>query len=171
MNFNADGYLEAGLHDMELDGIVEHFVTAFPTSNTRETIIGGYKKHRDELATLGVTCIQLLDGSFVSNKADPGDIDMVGFMDLEAVDALSPDDQMKLKALFSGKVTRDSHLCDAYFAPVVPPQHPLYDQLRSQRKYWMGEFGYDREDRPKGLVRTEVFPIAQTALEPDSENA
>jgi hypothetical protein len=33
---------------------------------------------------LGVPCQQFLDGSFASNKADPGDIDMVGFMDADA---------------------------------------------------------------------------------------
>lgn len=158
LNFNADGYLEAGLHDMELDGIVEHFVTAFPTSNTRSNIIEGYKKHRGEIVSLGIPCLQFLNGSFASNKADPGDIDMVGFMDMEAVDALSPADKSKLEALFSGKATRDTHLCDAYFVPTVPAHHPLHNQLRSQRKYWMGEFGYDREDKPKGLIRTEILP-------------
>lgn len=160
MNFNSDGYLEAGLHDMEIDEIVEHFVTAFPTSNTRLSIIDGYKKHSAEVAALGLSCTELLDGSFASNKADPGDIDMVGFMDLAAVDALDAVAQAKLKALFSGKVTRGTHLCDAYFVPTVPEDHPAYDQLRTQRKYWMGEFGYDREDRPKGIIRTQVAPAA-----------
>lgn len=169
MNFNTDGYLEAGLHDMELDGIVEHFVTAFPTSNTRTNIIDGYKKHCQELADLGVACTEFLDGSFASNKSDPGDIDMVGFMDLDAVDALSPADQIKLKALFSGKATRVTHMCDAYFVPTVPVHHPDFDRLRAQRKYWMGEFGYDREDRPKGMIRTEV--ALKPALSPEDGDA
>lgn len=163
MNFNADGYLEAGLHDMELDGIVEHFVTAFPTSNTRPNIIDGYKRHRDEVAALGVACTEFLDGSFASNKADPGDIDMVGFMDLDAVDALSPADQARLKALFAGKATKAAYMCGAYFVPTVPPTHPAFNQLRTQRKYWMGEFGYDREDRAKGMIRTEVTPAPKAA--------
>lgn len=148
---------------MELDKIVEHFVTAFPTSNTRSNIIDGYKKHSAEVAALGVACTEILDGSFASNKADPGDIDMVGFMDLDAVDALDATAQMKLRVLFAGKATRNTHLCDAYFVPTVPEYHPDYNQLRSQRKYWMGEFGYDREDRPKGMIRTQVAPAPAPA--------
>ena len=160
LNFNANGYLEAGFHDMEINEIVEHFVTAFPTSNTRSSIIDGYKKHSAEVAALGVACTEFLDGSFASNKADPGDIDMVGFMDLAAVDALDAAAQAKLEALFSGKATRATHLCDAYFVPTVPENHPNYSKLRAQRKYWMGEFGYDREDCPKGIIRTQVAPAA-----------
>lgn len=170
MNFNADGYLDAGLHDMDFEGIVEHLVTAFPTSNTRSTIITGYKRHRSEVSAFGITCIQLIDGSFVSNKADPGDIDLVAFMDLDKVDALSLEDQQKLIALFSGPATKKSHCCDAYFSPSVPENHPLYNEFRSSRKYWLGEFGYDREDRPKGVIRTQVDPIAPNAKAEDSNN-
>ncbi|NBB41601.1 DUF6932 family protein [Sphingobium yanoikuyae] len=158
MNFNTDGYLEAGLHDLELEAIIEHFVTAFPHSSSRVGIMDGYKAHREAVMALGIPCLQFLDGSFVSSKADPGDIDMVGFMDADAVDALTPEDQAKLSELFSGPVTRGTHRCDAYFVPWVPETHPMFQKLRSQRKYWMGEFGYDREDRPKGIIRTEVVP-------------
>lgn len=159
MNFNADGYLEAGLHDLELEAIIEHFVTAFPHSSSRETIMDGYKRHRSDVASLGIVCTQLLDGSFVSSKADPGDIDMVGFMDMQEVDALGVEDQEKLRLLFSGPQTKGTHFCDAYFVPTVPKDHPNFNAFRSQRKYWMGEFGYDREDRPKGMIKTEVAPL------------
>lgn len=173
MNFNSDGYLEAGLHDLEFDEIVEHFVTAFPHSTSRQPIINGYSRHSDELRKIGLSCQQLLNGSFVSSKADPGDIDMVGFIDFDAVDALGPVDQQKLLALFNGKLTKDSHCCDAYFSPIVPESHPLFNKFRSQRKYWMGEFGYDREDRPKGIIRTHVVPVTPEADQqsaPDGEH-
>ncbi|UPY36151.1 hypothetical protein [Sediminicoccus sp. KRV36] len=170
MNFNSDGYLDAGLHDMDVEGIVEHFVTAFPASNTRRAIIEGYIRHRSEFSALGVACVQLIDGSFVSNKADPGDIDLVAFADLDTIDALSPEDQKKLADLFSGPATKATHFCDAYFSPTVPENHPLYSQLRSKRKYWMGEFGYDREDRPKGVVRTQIDPAANSTKAEDLNN-
>lgn len=156
MNFNADGYLDAGLHDLELEGIIEHFVTAFPHSSSRTAIMAGYQQHRAAVVALGIPCTQLIDGSFVSSKADPGDIDLVGFMDADAVDALSLEDKTKLIALFSGPVTKANYKCDAYFVPSVPENHPMYQKLRTQRKYWMGEFGYDREDKAKGIVRINI---------------
>jgi hypothetical protein len=169
LRFNVNGYLEPGIHDLDHSALEEHFVTAFPHSSTRSAIIAGFGRHSNELMQLGIPCVEFLDGSFVSNKADPGDIDMVGFMDLDAVDALDNDQQNTLTALFAGKATRASHLCDAYFVPSVPDHHPLFDKLRAQRKYWMGEFGYDREDRPKGIVRLQVTP--KLATDEDAANA
>jgi len=162
LQFNANGYLEAGIYDLDHSALEEHFVTAFPHSSTRSAIFAGYSRHSSELMQFGIPCVEFLNGSFVSNKADPGDIDMVGFMDLDAVDALSEDQQNALLGLFAGKATRATHLCDSYFVPSVPDHHPLFDKLRAQRKYWMGEFGYDREDRPKGILRLELTPSLAT---------
>jgi hypothetical protein len=156
MKFNADGYLDAGIHDVELPAIEEHFVDGFPSSNTRPKIINGYKQHRAELESLNLDVEQLLDGSFVSTKNDPNDIDLVCFADADAIDRLSPQDQEKFSKLLSGKHTQSIYLCDAYFSPMVPENHPQYNQCRSARKYWMGEFGYDRNEKPKGVLRVRI---------------
>jgi hypothetical protein len=156
MNFNSNGYLEPGIHDLELSALEEHFVKGFPTSTTRPRIIDGYKRHRSELESLSIELEQLLDGSFVSTKNDPGDIDLVCFADADAVDQLSPDDKNRLRLLTLGSSTKGSHLCDAYFCPTVPETDPRYPTVRQSRKYWMGEFGYDRQDRPKGILRTRI---------------
>ena len=68
LEFNAEGYLAPGLHGFELEAIAASFVTAFPNSNTRQQVFAGYLRHRAEIATLGITCVQFLNGSFVSTK-------------------------------------------------------------------------------------------------------
>ncbi|MDR7119015.1 DUF6932 family protein [Caulobacter sp. BE254] len=156
MNFNANGYLEPGLHDCDPTDIHENLVVAFPTSGTRAKIFDGYKQHRQELLELGLTVEQFIDGSFASTKNDPGDIDMVCFIDADAVDALDQAQQDKLVALVSGPLTKATHQCDAYFVPRLPVHHPNYGAFRTQRKYWMGEFGFDRTDQAKGMLRTIV---------------
>jgi hypothetical protein len=158
MDFNADGYIAPGFHDLDADALEEHFVTAFPASSTRAGIFSGFTKHVDEVSFLGPAFMEFLDGSFTSNKNDPGDIDLVGFADMYEVDALAPEQQAKLKALFAGPATKLTHSCDAYFLATVNENHPHFNMFRAQRKYWMGEFGYDREDRPKGIVRFAVSP-------------
>jgi hypothetical protein len=154
MQFNLNGYLDPGIHNAELPDIEEHLVKGFPTSITRPRIIEGYKQHRAELQALNIEFEQFVDGSFVSTKNDPSDIDLVCFADAQAVDRLSSEDQQKLRALVLGQETKKTHYCDAYFCPTVPEHHPDYAKVRSNRKYWMGEFGFDRQDRPKGIVRT-----------------
>jgi hypothetical protein len=99
-----------------------------------------------------------MNGSFISTKNDPGDVDLVCFADANAIDCLPLEMQQRLKALVDGKATRDTHLCDAYFCPTLPETDPAFDETRSARKYWMGEFGFDRLDRPKGIVRTQILP-------------
>jgi len=158
MTFNANGYLDPGLHNMSLAQIEVAFVTAFPHSSTRKTIIAGYRKHSAEIEAIASTFEQFLNGSFVTNKNDPSDVDLVVFIEASVVDNLSPSDKDKLKLLLAGPVTKASHKCDAYFCPVYPSGHPASAAARLKRKYWMGEFGFDRQDQPKGIVHIEVKP-------------
>jgi hypothetical protein len=155
--FNGNGYLEPGIHSMSEEQVKSHFVDAFPSSATRPGIYSGYSRHASELAAVGVTGLKYLDGSFTTSKTDPGDVDMVFFADADLVDSLPEDKQQLLKALVSGKATRQSHLCDCYFCPTVNDEnHPAFSTLRTQRKYWLGEFCFDRTDQPKGIVSVEV---------------
>lgn len=158
MNFNADGYLEAGFHDLTVDQIEKHFVEDFSLSSTRGPIFEGYLRHRADVVSLGLSCEQFIDGSFASIKNDPGDIDLIAWFPVDMLDALGPNEQKVFLALFSGPLTKETHKCDAYFCPAVPPGHPRYNELRLSRKYWLGEFGYDRHEKPKGIVRTVVTP-------------
>jgi hypothetical protein len=163
MTFNTKGYLDAGLHNMDVKDVENMFVTNFPHSSTRQSIIEGFKKHAAEIGAIIDECTKFLDVSFVTNKNDPGDIDMVCFIDGDKVDSLSLADQSKLQALVAGPATKATHKCDAYFCPTYPDGHPKHAQTRLQRKYWMGEFGYDRSDVPKGIVVVEVKPPAAPA--------
>ncbi len=162
VKFNSDGYLEPGLHDLTVDSLEEHFVTGFPTSTTRPNIIEGYKRHNFAVNALGISGEQFLDGSFVSTKNDPGDIDLVQFSDSDSVDELSALDKIIFGSLFAGQATKATHLCDAYFCPTVPETDPRYPKLRSARKYWLGEFGYDRQDKPKGIIRAQLASMPGT---------
>lgn len=150
--FNQNGYLEPGLHIIEKQELENSFVNGFPHSTTRRIIYDGYCQHFELLKDLVGNFEQFVDGSFASNKNDPGDIDMVIFVDATIMDSLSPDQQKEFERLVSGKETRDQYLCDAYFCPIYPDGHPSAGESRAQRKYWMGEFGYDRKDNPKGIL-------------------
>lgn len=149
---NDNGYLEPGLHEMTLEELEDNFVKAFPGSATRADIMRGYVRHQAELGALRISVTQFVDGSFVTSKLNPGDVDLVCFMEQEEVDRLPREEQLKLEKLVSGPATKDEYCCDAYFAPVVPKTHPKFNECHRNRTYWLGEFGFDREDRPKGIA-------------------
>jgi len=150
--FNSNGYLEPGLHQMTIEEFEAAFVTPFPHSNTRANILVGYVKHHEDLATILDSFEEFVDGSFTTNKNDPNDVDLVVLADGDVVDALSPDQKARLSELVGGKLTQQKYLCDAYFCPTYPEMHPLFVHTRPQRKYWMGEFGFDRCEVAKGIV-------------------
>lgn len=164
MAFNAKGYLEAGLHPMEAEDLEKEFVTPFPYSSTRKNVFEGFKKHSKELQEVINKYVQMIDGSFVTNKNDPGDIDLICFIDGDMLDAMDPADQAKIYTLLSGKATKLSHMCDAYFCPSYPENHPKYEYYRPQKKYWMGEFGFDRFDIAKGIVVLEYSSVRSSDL-------
>jgi hypothetical protein len=156
LDFDKNGYLAAGIHEMAQPDLEANFVTAFPYSSTRSEIIAGYNRHAAEIVALVGRCEQFLDGSFVTNKNDPGDVDLVIFVDASVLDALDAAKRDAFRALVNGKETRKTRMCDAYICPVYPDGHANADASRQSRKYWMGEFGFDRSDVPKGIVRVTL---------------
>ena len=127
MTFTANGYLAPGLHSMTVAEIEAALVTAFPHSTTRRQILAGYRKHLAEVQAIIPTFAQFLNGSFATNKNDPSDANLVVFMDGVTVDNLPQASKDKLRLLLSGPVTKSTHMCDAYFCPVYPPNHPSYN--------------------------------------------
>lgn len=141
---------------MTVEEMREVFVSPFPASVTRHVVFAGYEKHRSELETLKIDIEQFIDGSFTTSKVDPGDVDLVCFADAHIIDSLPPEKQDELLQLVRGPATRATHHCDAYFCATLPDTDPLFSKMRAQRKYWMGEFGFDRLDKPKGIVRSQL---------------
>lgn len=158
MQFNADGYLPAGLHKTDLSEMKVHLVDGFPHSIRRPVVFDGYNRHTIDLQKINVLISQFVGGSFVSAKDDPSDVDLLGMADQAAIDALASADRSLLNQLFQGPGSKAAYECDAYFLASFPDTDPAYPHFRAQRKYWMGEFGFDRIDKPKGILTIEVMP-------------
>lgn len=158
MNFNSDGYLPAGLHKSDLSEMETYLVDGFPHSIRRPVVFEGYTRHTADLQTIDVPVSQFVGGSFVSAKDDPSDVDLLGMGEQTAIDALAPADLNRLAQLFQGPGSKAAYECDAYFLASFPDTDPAFPHFRAQRKYWMGEFGFDRIDKPKGILTIEVIP-------------
>lgn len=68
----------------DLQTLEQFFVEGFPTSATRGRLFDAYRQYtkllRDTLPT-GAAMTQWIDGSFVTGKRNPNDIDLVTFID------------------------------------------------------------------------------------------
>lgn len=151
--FQADGNLPPGFHDWSTKEIEANLVKDFENTKTRRLLFMGFIALRNQMRLLLRDAEQWLDGSYVTDKIDPADVDIVTIADKTDFDSLSLEDQLRLQGLVSGKTTRNEVMCDSYFVPRVPRCHPHHLELERLRIWWREFFGHDRQGRSKGIVR------------------
>lgn len=76
-NLQAKPFIELSSSETE-----QFFVTPFDNTSKRHVLFEEYKRYTHDLRLL-LDCpfYQWLDGSFISNKHNPGDIDLISFID------------------------------------------------------------------------------------------
>jgi hypothetical protein len=144
--------LPAGRHAATVDEVEAALVNAFPTSTRRRPLFESWKAVREAIRRVVAVETEWLDGSYVTRKLDPDDIDMVTHIDGGALDALDPADKALLRGLVSDKASQHLHGCDSYWCAVYPPTHPQHAVYRQAFDYWDKWFGQDRNGQPKGYV-------------------
>lgn len=126
------------------------FAESFATNPLRAEIFVGYLKHRINLLKIGVEGLQWCDGSFVEEKPDPGDIDV-----LTMYFPLGSDERSVWSEnldLFDSELAKGRYRTEAYYCPLVPS----YVLIR-QIAYWHSLFSHQRESmRWKGFIEVEL---------------
>lgn len=152
MNLGENGALPAGIHQCTINEFRETFVDGFPTTQRRNELFIQLMSFLSDLVKIDCFPEAFVDGSYVTNKVNPNDIDIVVFLHYSTV--ISPTVQAKINQL---KTLYDPFL-DIYFAVAVCDENKSminpasYGSIINQRNYWRGQFGFDREDLPKGIV-------------------
>ena len=75
-DLDHDGFLPAGVHECTLDELEQRF-GGFELSTCRMKLMAKLAEYVMELRGTGMVHFVLVDGSFVSAKAEPNDIDLV----------------------------------------------------------------------------------------------
>lgn len=114
--------LAPGRHVMTLEAIAELCVTPFETSPTRPRLMASLSGFVAVLREHLPICDLWVDGSFVSDKVDPEDIDLTLVIEGEVFDRLHPDLQAVVDSMANGETMRP-HL---HVFPIVtrPMGHP-----------------------------------------------
>ena len=73
---NQDGLLPEGIHDCTLEEIKARF-GSFQATDQRPRLLARLESFLAEVRAAGLVRSVLVDGSFVTSKADPHDIDLV----------------------------------------------------------------------------------------------
>ena len=132
----ANGLLPTGLIRVTDEQVHEHFVAPFTASKTRQRLYDQWLLHREAIETIVPVQRQWLDGSYVTDKVDPGDVDIVTFVDGEALNGLTPAQQAVLSDLVAGHSTRDRWGVDSFLVPTYAEGHPDRKAARRAEGQW-----------------------------------
>lgn len=144
--------LPVGRHRATLEEIEALLVEGFPDSATRGPLFASWRNLVAAIQRVVSVQAHWLDGSFVTTKQDPNDIDAVTHLDGALVDALDEVDMTLIKGLLSHKITEALHGCDSYLVVEYPEGHPGRTAYEAAVAYWDDWFGKDRDGNPKGYV-------------------
>ncbi|AFM27067.1 DUF6932 family protein [Desulfomonile tiedjei] len=142
-DFNGDGYLPEGIYPCGDNGLFFHFVESFPEAITREMIFDGFTRWRVEIRPLIKAIRQWVDGSFVTNKMNPHDVDVVSFCDTDYYNSLTKDDQDEIDRLLDGQRSTQSeyatHSILILSAPLGHPEHRDSEIFRNHYRKWLAK--------------------------------
>ena len=152
--FNSKGYLVPNTNIIsDLAEMETEFVNNI-ISNKRNSLFDKYLHYSSELKNFfnGSPLLQWIDGSFVTKKSDPGDIDLVTFIDEELAFNLGTDiDNFKYPS------SLELYGVDAYLVKVYNREHKKHPLYIGDRMYWMDKFDKTYRNRigqksPKGFI-------------------
>ncbi len=178
--FEDNGYLPHKCYEVTLNEIKEKLVDNFPDSKTRQSRFECFMRFYKELLDNVKSCIRLLiDGSFVTNKENPRDVDFIIIVDslkltksekkyLENI--LFKKDELKKefvryeKFVELGMLHEDSLYnlrfyrmgCDFFQVIKYDSSHLLYEEYVEERDGWISFWGHQRDDSEKGFLNLPV---------------
>lgn len=140
----------AGFHTLSLDDIEQACVDLFPLSTTRQVIMNGLRTFVQRLVNDGVKGQLWIDGSFLTEKIDPKDVDVLLRYDGAAFNA----GPQSLRDTVRWVIANQKHtlLCDSYVLMEYPVGHALHTEGVWWYSYWHRQYGFSREVDPKGIV-------------------
>jgi hypothetical protein len=140
--------LSAGFHEMLLLALRQLCVDGFPFSTTRARLMGGIEAICGSLSTGLVPAAVWIDGSFMTQKIDPADVDLAVRLSYAALPNPGPEQ----RALFARIATKQFAGCDSFIFVEYPEGHPQHAVGDMMRAYWQRQFGFGREDQFKGIA-------------------
>lgn len=133
-------------NEIDFDAFKTTFVDSFDMDSSRYQIFENYNKFVvDFQKTITPDFIHWINGSFVSNKENPKDIDFVTLIDYETFFEKESliDKQFRLKG------AKDFYGVDAYTLIIYPESHKKHFFTKSDSMYWYNWFSRTKKNAKK----------------------
>jgi hypothetical protein len=139
--------LEPGIHDISKNALAEHFAFPFESKDKRVELIERFNVLLEQVENIGISFEIWVNGSFVTDKVEPNDIDVAFFFNPADANILAIDKQNILRELADNSLSKFRYNCDVYFLP---------NNDVGLRSYWRGWFGFTRSETAKGFARITI---------------
>ena len=156
MTFDEHGHLvPPAFHELSLPEFEHFLVASMPNPEPRRLLFENYLAYvNDEKKAFGCPFFHWIDGSFVTQKEFPDDVDVVTFLPFEMLGRKNNFAQYFLQ---NGKTL---YRVDGYFVATCRPNHYHFDDFRENEQYWRNLYGLSREDSkgnrlPKGIIKIQ----------------
>jgi len=136
-------------------------VDGFPLSTRRSELWGNFIDLTTELKSVGITCDVWIDGSFLTQKIEPDDVDFVIDVPISILSNLTPTQKALIEKITirdnTGlRKTKNLHGFVMFNAPAHHPNHIAGVLAQAQ---WQKDFGFSYIKKlPKGIAVMEVSP-------------
>lgn len=158
LKFDHRGHLVPyGAIDSTLEEVEEVFVTAF-NEPKRDFLWQQFSQYLADLKTIcgDVQLTIWINGSFVTRKKAPGDIDLT----IHIPQSVRHKSARSLQALETPESIKN-YYADCYFLEVVPAQHPQISHYQGLYAYWLNHYTKTRPGRngtrhDKGFIQISL---------------
>jgi hypothetical protein len=147
--------LAQGFHQMTVDELRALCVTNFPDSKVRSDIMAGFELIYERAISVGTDGEAWIDGSFLTQKIEPRDVDFIILTDAHFYDGGTPEQHEFIEWLISNEDDpKKSFLCHTDVVLLYPPDSPLYGLTLNAKKHWEENvYGFSvASGEPKGIA-------------------
>lgn len=142
--------LRPGFHPLSLQELEALCVTRFPKSTTRRRIFEGLTQVIGSLHGIGLNAEVWIDGSFLTEKENPNDSDVVVKVHAAFFENGTIAQQDAIQRIATDLKT--SHKCDCYVLFHYDPGDPRANESEWMNAYWIRQFGFSRGNEMKGMA-------------------
>ncbi|MCF7536188.1 DUF6932 family protein [Pseudomonas petrae] len=140
--------LSEGIHSFTLESLRLLTVENFPNSMRRPALFGALGIYLELLQAAGYKGFAWIDGSFMCEKLEPEDIDIVLVYEAAAIDGLSDSVRPVLNNLFDTVTIKNRFKLHVFPVPAEDQDGVMF---------WKQKFGTQRDETtPKGLASLGV---------------
>jgi hypothetical protein len=159
--------LAQGFHQMTVGELRELTVSKFQDSKVRGEIMAGFETIYERAISVGIEGEAWVDGSFLTNKIDPDDVDFIVLADAHFRDNGTPEQQEFIEWLISNEDDpKKSFLCHTDVVLLYAPDSPWYELNSRSKEHWEENvYGFSvASHEPKGIAVIKIEAGTQLTM-------